>query len=71
MRSRSMALSNSARAWRNSLALAMKGNITVSGPPAAARIRAWTCIRRTPGLSSPTRIARQPMAGLGSSWGFM
>jgi hypothetical protein len=49
----------------------MKGNITASGRPAAARISACNCIRITPGLSSPTRIARQPSAGFGSSCGFM
>ena len=37
----------------------------------AALISACNCIRITPGLSSPTRIARQPSAGFGSSVGFM
>jgi hypothetical protein len=56
---------------RNSLNSVIKGNITVKGRPAAARISACNCIRSTPGLSSPTRIARQPIAGFGSSGGFM
>ena len=43
----------------------------IKGRPFAARISACNCIRMTPGLSSPTRTARQPIAGFGSSGGFM
>ena len=48
-----------------------KGNMIVSGRPFAARISACTCIRIIPGRSSPTRMARQPSAGFGSSARFM
>ena len=43
------------------------GNIIDSGRPSAARKSAWSCMRKTPGLSKPTLIARQPNAGFGSS----
>ena len=69
--SMAMVLSTCARAARYSSACATKGNMIVNGRPAAARIRACSCIRMMPGLSSPTRIARQPSAGFGSSLGFM
>ncbi len=59
-----------ARACWNSLSSVISGNITVRGRPFAARIRACSCIRSTPGLSRPTRTARQPIAGLGSSGAF-
>ena len=51
-------------------ALKQKARLAQLGQ-AVARISACNCIRSTPRLSSPTRIARQPMAGLGSSCGFM
>ena len=43
----------------------------VSGRPFAARMSACNCMRKTPGFSNPTRMARHPMAGLGSSLGFI
>ena len=70
-RSRSISSRAICRATRNSSYSAMKGNITVSGRPFAARNSACNCILRTPGFSSPTRIARQPIAGFGSSTRFM
>ena len=69
--SRLIALVRAARAWVNSSYWATKGNITVSARPFAARKSACNCILKTPGLSRPTRIARQPNAGFGSSCGFI
>ena len=45
----------------------MNGNMIDTGRPLAARNIACNCMRNTPGLSNPTRMARHPSAGLGSS----
>ena len=58
--------STSARAARNSSTLVTRGNITRSGLPLVAAIRARSCRRSSAGRSRPILTARQPRAGLSS-----
>ena len=55
-----------ARAFFTSSRSVTMGSMTRNSRPDAARNSARSCVLRSPGRSSPMRIARQPMAGFSS-----